>query len=145
MEKIIDVKIELCKDYVVGLACTFNIGDSIFTTYDHLMSYDGLIDNYRKALKKAEGFNMLTLHLNCRRRGDYSHYGTDVIKSYRLVNRYGDYEGSCFNGLTNSYDKFESVSMNKNFVEDIIKEYVALANSRYIQEIKSNASEQVNN
>jgi hypothetical protein len=143
MEKIIEVKIELCKDYVVGFRCEYNIGDAIFTTYDRLMYADGLIENYRKALKKADGFNMLTLEVVCRRTSDYSVHSADRINSYRLVNRYGDYEGSCFNGLTNSYDKFESVSMNKNFVENIIKEYVAIANERYIQEIKSNASEQV--
>lgn len=141
MEKIIEVKIELCKDYVVGFRCEYNIGDAIFTTYDRLMYADGLIENYRKALKKADGFNMLTLEVVCRRTSDYSVHSADRIKSYRLVNRYGDYEGCHFNG--SRYDSFQSVSLSKNFVENIIKEYVALANERYIQEIKSNSSEQV--
>jgi hypothetical protein len=141
MEKIIEVKVELCKDYVVGFRCEYNIGDAIFTTYERLMYADGLIENYRKALKKAEGFNMLTLQVSCRNTNDYSSHNTERIKSYRIVNRFGEYEGSRFNGV--KYDNFEPLSMSKNFVENIIKEYVAIANERYIQEIKSNSREQV--
>jgi hypothetical protein len=142
VEKIIEIKIELCKDFAVGFSCEYNVSDAIFTTYERLLNADGLIENYRKALKKAEGFNMLTLQVSCRNTNDYSSYNTERIKSYRIVNRYGEYEGSRFNGV--QYYNFEPISMSKNFVENIIKEYVEIANERYIIEIK-NSREQVNN
>jgi hypothetical protein len=134
MKKIIKIEIEIEKQFNINLKAEFKISEMLFTEYDNLFDYDSIKENYKKVLKKLEGFNMITATLFVYNDGEWR-MGYDNIKSsFRYVNRSGEIKKSKWYG--NGYLDFAD-AMEKNVLSDI-KEMVEAGNKTYIELIKSN-------
>jgi hypothetical protein len=132
MKKTIKIEILIEQEFQTGFRAEFTISDMIFTEYSHLLSYEHIEDCYKKAMKKTNGFTMLTATLFIHDSNIF--YPLPIHKSFRYVNRYGEVKKSLFNG--NSYDNWQDESA-KNILSDI-KELVNLGNREFIELIKSN-------
>lgn len=134
MNKIIKIEIEIENEFQTGFRGTMNVNDMIFTEYSTLLNYDHLADCYKKAIKKLEGFSMLTITLLSYEQGMYRLSDINTIKSLRYTQKYGEVKRSNFNGC--SYNNFVDDSI-KNILPNI-KEMVERGNKEFIELLKSN-------
>ena len=122
---------------------TLYVYELINTDYGRLLD-ESIIDNYKKALKACGGkFNMLTICLS--KSVGYS-YDYERLLQYRFV---GDkvteqnpegIEGSRF--YDNMFGNFQPC--NKKDIVQTIKAYIAKGNSLYIEAIKQNSQQLIN-
>ena len=124
MNKIIKIEIEIENEFSVGFRGTININDMLFTEYSRVLDYDILAERYKKAIKKLEGFTMLTITLTSYEQGKYRVSDIDIIKSLRYTQSIGNVQKSGFNGY--SYNDFNDDSI-KNILPSI-KEMVDRGN-----------------
>jgi hypothetical protein len=134
MKKIIKIEILVEKEFATNLYGEFKITDLIFTEYDRLLNFDEIKENYRKALKKLEGFTTITATLLVYNDGEWKMTSSNIQSSFRYVNRYGDIKMSRWDGY--SYPNFLD-ALDKSILADI-KELVEKGNRKYIELIKYN-------
>jgi hypothetical protein len=134
MNKIIKIEIEIENEFSVGFRGTMNINDMLFTEYSRVLDYDILAERYKKAIKKLEGFSMLTITLTSYEQGKYKVADMDIFKSFRYTQKCGEVQKSNFNGY--SYNHFVDDSI-KNILPSI-KEMVERGNKEFIELLKSN-------
>jgi len=134
MNKIIKIEIEIENEFSVGFRGTININDMLFTEYSRVLDYDILAERYKKAIKKLEGFTMLTITLTSYEQGKYKVADMDIFKSFRYTQKCGEVQKSNFNGY--SYNDFNDDSI-KNILPSI-KEMVERGNKEFIELLKSN-------
>jgi hypothetical protein len=134
MNKIIKIEIEIENEFSVGFRGTININDMLFTEYSRVLDYDILAERYKKAIKKLEGFSMLTITLTSYEEGKYRVSDIDIIKSLRYTQSIGNVQKSGFNGY--SYNDFNDDNI-KNILPSI-KEMVERGNKEFIELLKSN-------
>ncbi len=134
MNKIIKIEIEIENEFSVGFRGTININDMLFTEYSRVLDYDILAERYKKAIKKLEGFSMLTITLTSYEQGKYRVSDIDIIKSLRYTQSIGNVQKSGFNGY--SYNDFNDDNI-KNILPSI-KEMVERGNKEFIELLKSN-------
>ena len=134
MKKIIKIEILVEKEFATNLYGEFKITDLIFTEYDRLLNFDEIKENYRKALKKLEGFTTITATLLVYNDGEWKMTSSNIQSSFRYVNRYGDIKMSRWDGY--SYPNFLD-ALGKSILGDI-KELVDKGNRTYIELIKNN-------
>jgi hypothetical protein len=134
MNKIIKIEIEIENEFSVGFRGTMNINDMLFTEYSRVLDYDILAERYKKAIKKLEGFSMLTITLTSYEEGKYRVADMDIIKSLRYTQSIGNVQKSGFNGY--SYNDFNDDNI-KNILPSI-KEMVERGNKEFIELLKSN-------
>jgi hypothetical protein len=134
MNKIIKIEIEIENEFSVGFRGTMNINDMLFTEYSRVLDYDILAERYKKAIKKLEGFSMLTITLTSYEQGKYKVADMDIFKSFRYTQKCGEVQKSNFNGY--SYNNFVDDSI-KNILPSI-KEMVERGNKEFIELLKSN-------
>lgn len=122
---------------------TLYVYEMINTDYSRLLD-ESIIDNYKKALKACGGkFNMLTMCLS--KSVGYS-YDYERIEQYRFI---GDkvteqniegIEGSRF--YNGSFGNFQPC--DKKDITAKIKAYIAKVNSLYVEAIKENNQQLIN-
>ena len=134
MNKIIKIEIEIENEFQIGFRGTMNVNDMIFTEYSSLLNYDHLADCYKKAIKKLEGFTMVTITLSIYEQGKYRAADMDIFKSFRYTQKFGEVQKSNFNGYC--YNNFVDDSI-KNILPNI-KEMVEKGNREFIELLKSN-------
>jgi hypothetical protein len=134
MNKIIKIEIEIENEFSVGFRGTMNINDMLFTEYSRVLDYDILAERYKKAIKKLEGFTMLTITLTSYEQGKYKVADMDIFKSFRYTQKCGEVQKSNFNGY--SYNNF--VDDNIKNILPSIKEMVERGNKEFIELLKSN-------
>jgi hypothetical protein len=134
MNKVIKIEIEIENEFSVGFRGTMNINDMIFTEYSRVLDYDILAERYKKAIKKLEGFTMLTITLTSYEQGKYKLSDMDIIKSFRYTQRFGEVQKSNFNGY--SYNDFNDDNLKT--ILPSIKEMVERGNKEFIELLKSN-------
>ena len=125
MENMIKFKIEIEKEFSTDLTCTFYVKDILFKEYNRMFNKEDILLNYKKAIKKSEGFRMLTIDL---------YKDGQTINSYRFINNYGQITGCKLN--FNKYDNFEEKD-SKDILKEIsnILEY---GNNEYLKMIREN-------
>jgi hypothetical protein len=134
MNKIIKIQINIENEFGTGFRGEMDINDMIFTEYTSLLSYDHLAECYKKAVKKLEGFSMLTITLLSYEQGMYRLSDINTIKSIRYTNKYGEVKRSDFNEY--SYNNFVDDSIKT--ILPSIKEMVERGNKEFIELLKSN-------
>jgi hypothetical protein len=138
MHKKIAIEIEVEYDIAIGLSGKFDIRSVLFTEYDSLLDAEGVIANYRTALKKLGNFSMLTATLTLRDKDDYGwNKPQDVVRSWRYVKRYDEVTFAPWNG--HRYEDYTPIPVSvsdKKAIESRLKDLVAEANSTYIQQLK---------
>jgi hypothetical protein len=132
MNKIIKIEISIENEFQTGFKAEMTINDTIFTDYEHLLSYEHIEDCYKKAMRKLESFTMLTATLLTYNDGVWRLAEQEIVSSFRYTNRFGEVKRSRLNG--NSYDLWQDDSV-KNILKDI-KEMVNIGNRKYIELIK---------
>ena len=123
---------------------TLYVYELIYTEYNRLLD-DSIIDKYKKAMKACGGkFKMLTI---CLSKSSNNSYLYDTIQQYRFI---GDkatptnpngIEGSRF--YNGSFCDFQPC--DKKDITAKIKAYVAKVNSLYVEAIKENNQQLINN
>jgi len=138
--KKIAIEIEVEYDIAIGLSGKFDIRSVLFTEYDSLLDAEGVIANYRTAIKKLGNFSMLTATLTLRDKNDYGwNKPQDVVKSWSYVKRYDEVTFAPWNG--HRYEDY--APSDKKSIESRLKELVTLANTTYVQQLKEAAKENV--
>ena len=134
IKKTIRIEIAIEKEFTNGLRGEMIVSDMIFTDYSHLFKIDDILANYKIAIKKLEGFTMLTATSLVYESGNYLRSNQDIISSFRYVNRYGEVKRSNFNG--DSYNNF--VETDVKTIISSIKEMVEKGNNQFIEILKNN-------
>ena len=132
MNKTIKIEISIENEFQTGFRAEMTISDTIFTDYEHLLSFEHIEDCYKKAMRKLESFTMLTATLLIYDSGVWSLNNQHIVSSFRYTNKYGETKKSIFDG--NSYNNFVDESA-KNILKDI-KQMVETGNRKYIELIK---------
>jgi hypothetical protein len=130
MEKIVKVEIAIANEFNIMLRTEFVVTDLIFTNHNSLLNYKKIVENYRKAIRKSEGFSMLTGTLLIYNAGEYGRRES-IELSFRYTHRYAEVKKSAFNGY--SYNNFVEADI-KNILTDI-KELVEAGNKKYLESI----------
>ena len=133
MRKTIKIEINIEKEFQTGLRGEMCISDMIFTDYSHLFNFDDILKNYKLAIKKMEGFTMLTATLLVYDSGNYQINNQNIISSFRYTNKYNEIKKSRLNG--NSYNDFIEDDI-KNILPSI-KEMVDKGNKEFIEILKN--------
>ena len=128
----------------LGFTQTINVSDMINTEYTRLLD-ESILDNYKKALKACGGkFDMITISIS--RSVSYS-YTYECLKQYRFLgkkstpNNPDGVEGSRY--FDNMFGDFQPC--DKKDIVQTIKEYINTANRIYIEAIKENNQQLINN
>ena len=134
MKKIIKIQINIENQFGSGFRGEMDIHDMIFTEYTSLLNYDHLLDCYKKAIKKLNGFSMLTATLLTYEEGMYRLKDMNTIKSFRYTNDYGEVKRSeltddCYNNFVEDSIKTILPSI-KHLVERGNKEFIELLKSK---------------
>lgn len=123
---------------------TITIHDMINTDYSRLLD-ESIIDNYKKALKACGGkFDMLTISI--KKSIGYTYYN-ETLQQYRFVGNKATpenpsgIEGSQF--CDNMFGNFQPC--DKKDITAKIKAYIAKVNSLYVEAIKENNQQLINN
>jgi hypothetical protein len=121
-----------------------NISDMINTDYTRLLD-DSIVDNYKKALKACGGkFDTLTIEVS--RTVSYS-YTYQCLKQFRFLgkkstpNNPDGVQGCMY--FNNMFGDFQPC--DKKEIVQTIKEYINTANRIYIEAIKENNQQLINN
>ena len=130
--KTIKIEIEIEREFQTGLFGKMEIREMIFTDYSHLLDFETILNNYKFALKKLDGFTMLTATLMVYNSNSWTSHDQEIISSFRYVNKYNEVKKSRLNG--NCYNDFQENSL-KNILPDI-KEMVEKGNKKYIELLK---------
>lgn len=128
MNKIVKIEIRIENEFNLMLRAEFVVTDLIFTKHDSLLNYKKIVDNYRKAIRKSEGFSMLTATLLVYNEGECGR-SQNIESSFRYVHRHAEVKKSMFNGC--SYNNF--VEADKNNVRADIKKLVEAGNKKYLE------------
>lgn len=134
MRKTIKIEINIEKEFQTGLRGEMFISDMIFTEYSHLFNFDDILKNYKLAIKKMEGFTMLTATLLVYDSGNYQINNQNIISSFRYTNKYNEVKKIRLN--ENSYNDFIEDDI-KNILPSI-KEMVDKGNKEFIEILKNN-------
>ncbi len=121
-----------------------NISDMINTDYTRLLD-DSIVDNYKKALKACGGkFDTLTIEVS--RSVSYS-YHYEYLHQFRFLGKKStDHNPDGIEGCRyydNMFGDFQPC--DKKEIVQTIKEYINTANRLYIEAIKENNQQLVNN
>jgi len=123
---------------------TLYVYEMIYTEYNRLLD-DSILDKYKKAMKACGGkFKMLTICLSKSKSNSYLY---ETIQQYRFTGdnatptNVNGIEGSQF--YNNMFGDFQPC--DKKDILAKIKTYVAKANSLYIEAIKENNQQLINN
>ena len=130
--KTIKIEIEIEREFQTGLFGKMEIREMIFTDYSHLLDFETILNNYKFALKKLDGFTMLTATLMVYNSNSWTSHDQEIISSFRYVNKYNEVKKSRLNG--NCYNDFQENSL-KNILPDI-KEMVEKGNRKFIDLLK---------
>jgi hypothetical protein len=128
----------------LGFTQIINVSDMISTEYTRLLD-ESILGNYKKALKACNGkFDMITISIS--RSVSYS-YTYQCLQQYRFLGKKStDYNPGGIEGCRyydNMFGDFQPC--NKKEIVQTIKEYINTANRLYIEAIKENNQQLVNN
>jgi len=130
--KTIKLEIEIEKEFQTGLRGKMEISEMIFTEYSHLLDFEAILNNYKFALKKLDGFTMLTATLMVYNSNSWTIHDQEILSSFRYLNRYHEVKKSRLNG--NSYNDFQENNL-KNILPDL-KEMTEKGNRKFIDLLK---------
>jgi len=130
--KTIKIEIEIEKEFQTGLFGKMEIREMIFTDYSHLLDFDTILNNYKFALKKLDGFTMLTATLMVYNSDSWTIHNQEILSSFRYLNKYQEVKKSRLNG--NCYNDFQENNL-KNILPDL-KEMVEKGNRKFIDLLK---------
>jgi len=130
--KTIKLEIEIEKEFQTGLYGKMEVREMIFTDYSHLLDFDTILNNYKFALKKLDGFTMLTATLMVYDSNSWTSQDQEIISSFRYINKYNEVKKSRLNG--NSYNDFQENNL-KNILPDL-KEMTEKGNRQFIDLLK---------
>lgn len=134
--KIVKLEIEIENEFKCGLRGKMEIVEMIFTDYSHLLDVETILENYKFALKKLNGFTMLTASLLIYEDGYYQNRDKEIVSSFRYTNKYGEVKKSRLNG--NCYNNFFDTSAKSINLD--IKEMVEIGNRKFIDILKKSAA-----
>ena len=123
--KNIKILIEIEKEFSADMRAEFKISDVLFFEFNRLFVHENLIFDTKKALKKLEGFSMLTINVLI---------DDKILTSKRYIDEYrsGVIKSSNFNGYV--FNNFE-IADKKQIFEDI-KIMTHQANEKFISIVK---------
>ena len=106
--------------------------EKLFGSKNRPYTFD-ILKNYKLAIKKMEGFTMLTATLLVYESENYQINNQNIISSFRYTNKYNEVKKSGLNG--NSYNNFIEDDI-KNILPSI-KEMVDKGNKEFIEILKN--------
>lgn len=130
--KTIKLEIEIEKEFQTGLYGKMEIREMIFTEFSNLLNFEAILNNYKLALKKLDGFTMLTATLMVYNSNSWTIHDQEILASFRYLNRYQEVKKSRLNG--NCYNDFQENNI-KNILPDI-KEMLEKGNRKFIDLLK---------
>lgn len=131
MKTILKISIEIEKEFTTGLKGSFNVTDMIFSDYSKILTSEELIRNTKTALKKLEGFTMLTISFTM---NEYNNSQEKTQQTVRYVNKYGEeITRSLFNG--EKYYNF--LPSDKKIIFKDINMLVNILNEKYIEIVRA--------
>lgn len=124
--KNVKINITIDKQFNTGFRSEFVVWDMLFKEYNRLLAYDELVDMTKVALRKSEGFHMLTIDL----------FEDNVqFAAYRFVNDYGEIKAA--RQKAGTFTAWSPSSTKEVFVQ--IKEHCKMLNEKFV-ELKSIAA-----
>ena len=138
MKQVITLEILVENTRESNLSVTYEVRESIYTSYDTHMDYEVVKSVVKKALAKIGDFTMFTATLLLRNEGGYAPYGnTNILNSFRYVNSYGEIKFSKY--IDNSYPDF--TPSDKKTIYPNIKRLVETANAKFIEILRTDAKQ----